>query len=74
MTGQHASSLRRDRHLKLFSAAIGLEEGYITPQTTVYDRVVFDKVYPPAACWSKTSHGYVNVSQGPCRIVQLLFL
>lgn len=48
---------------KIVSAAIGLEEGYITPQTTVYDRVVFDKVYPPAACWSKTSHGYVNVSQ-----------
>lgn len=48
---------------KIISAAIGLEEGFITPQTTVYDKVVFDKIYPPAACWSKTSHGYVNVSQ-----------
>lgn len=48
---------------KIISAAAGLEEGYITPQTEVYDKVIFNKISPSASCWSKTSHGSVNVSE-----------
>lgn len=48
---------------KIISAAAGLEEGYITPKTKIYDKVIFDKISPSASCWSKMSHGSVNVSE-----------
>ena len=47
---------------KLLSSIAGLEEGVITPSTTIYDKVVFDKIDHPAKCWSSTSHGNLNVS------------
>ena len=47
---------------KVISAIAGLEEGVISPGTTIYDRVVFDKVYGNPKCWSSSSHGNLNVS------------
>ncbi|MFG6394173.1 MAG: peptidase [Lachnospiraceae bacterium] len=47
---------------KLLSSVTGLEEGVISPGTTIYDGVVFDKIDHPAKCWSSSSHGSVNVS------------
>ncbi|MBR0085291.1 MAG: hypothetical protein IJL97_01955 [Lachnospiraceae bacterium] len=47
---------------KMISAIAGLEEYYITPDTLVYDEVEFDKIDPPASCWSKITHGLVNVT------------
>lgn len=49
---------------KMVVATAALEEGIIDPYTTVTDRVVFDKVDQPyPKCWSKYSHGTINVSQ-----------
>lgn len=47
---------------KVISSVAGLEEGVITPSTTIYDRVVFDKVYRSPKCWSSTSHGNLTVA------------
>lgn len=47
---------------KIVSSVAGLEEGVITPNTTIYDRTVFDKIDHPAKCWSSSSHGNLTVS------------
>lgn len=47
---------------KLLSSVTGLEEGVISPGTTIYDGVVFDKIDHPAKCWSSSSHGNLDVS------------
>ncbi len=47
---------------KLLSSVTALEEGVISPGTTIHDGVVFDKIDHPAKCWSSASHGNVNVS------------
>lgn len=49
---------------KMVSATAALEEGIINPHSTVTDKLVFDKIeFQPPKCWSKTSHGTINVSQ-----------
>lgn len=49
---------------KMVVATAALEEGVINPYSTVTDRIVFDKDPPnPPKCWSKYSHGTINVSQ-----------
>lgn len=49
---------------KMVSATAALEEGIITPYTTITDRHVFEKIGPPSPkCWSSSSHGTINVSQ-----------
>ncbi len=48
---------------KMISAITGLEEGYITPSTLIYDSLTFTKAnYPYASCWSAISHQNLNVS------------
>lgn len=47
---------------KMITAAAGLEEGIITPDTEIEDKIVFEKVQPSASCWStKYSHGSIDV-------------
>ena len=48
---------------KMLSAITGLEEGLIDVDTTVYDKVTFDKVSPSPSCWNKAGHGSVNVAR-----------
>lgn len=48
---------------KIVSAVTGLQEGVISPGTTIYDRTVFDKIKPSPRDWSSVSHGNINVSQ-----------
>lgn len=49
---------------KMVSATAALEEGVIDPYSTVTDKHVFEKINPnPPKCWSKSSHGTINVSQ-----------
>lgn len=49
---------------KMITAAAGLEEGIITPDTEIVDMIVFEKVQPSASCWStQYSHGSINVVQ-----------
>lgn len=47
---------------KIISSIAGLEEGVITPSTTIYDHVKFDKINPSPSCWKKTGHGNLQVS------------
>jgi len=51
---------------KMITATAGLEEGYITPYTTIYDKGEFKEAGPPYAhCWigeGKGSHRDVNVA------------
>lgn len=51
---------------KMISAIAGLEEGLITPSSTIYDKGTFTEAgWPYARCWigsGKSSHGSVNVS------------
>lgn len=47
---------------KMITAIAGMEEGVITPYEKIRDGVTFkDAGYPYASCWSKTSHGLVDV-------------
>ena len=47
---------------KMITSAAGLEEGIITPDTEITDKIVFEKVQPSASCWStKYSHGSIDV-------------
>ena len=48
---------------KMLCAIAGLEEGLIDVDTTVYDKVLFDKVSPSPSCWNKAGHGSVNVTR-----------
>lgn len=47
---------------KMISSVAALEEGILSPSTTIYDKVVFDQVYGNPKCWSSSSHGNLNVS------------
>jgi penicillin-binding protein 2 len=48
----------------MITAAAGLEEGVITPDTYITDLIVFDKVEPSASCWStQYSHGSIEVTE-----------
>lgn len=48
---------------KLVSAATLLEEGVVTPEQTILDKVSFEEIGPPSPrCWSWRSHGNVNIS------------
>ena len=47
---------------KMITAAAGLEEGIITPESEIIDMIVFEKVQPSASCWStQYSHGSIDV-------------
>lgn len=49
---------------KMVVATTALEEGVITPGSTVHDNVQFTKINKPwPKCWSTYSHGTINVSQ-----------
>lgn len=55
---------------KMITAVAGLEEGIITPTTTIYDKGIFTEAGTPyARCWiysstrNSGSHGTINVSQ-----------
>ncbi len=51
---------------KMITATAGLEEGYIKPYTTIYDKGTFTEAGKPyARCWigsGRSSHGAVNVA------------
>ncbi len=47
---------------KVLTSVAGLEEGVITPSTSIYDHVRFDKINPSPSCWKKTGHGTLHVS------------
>ncbi len=48
---------------KMITAIAGLEEGYISPISEIYDSLIFTKAnYPYARCWASASHGSINVS------------
>lgn len=47
---------------KPLTSILALTEGVIDPNTKVYDRVKFTKITPSPACWSKNSHGSLNVT------------
>ena len=48
---------------KMITAAAGLEEGVITPDSYIMDMIVFDKVGTPASCWStQYSHGSIEIT------------
>ena len=49
---------------KMLTAITGLETGIIDPSTIIRDETIFTKAgFPPVRCWSKLSHGSINVSQ-----------
>lgn len=49
---------------KMVTATTVLEEGIISPYTTVTDHVIFNKINKPwPKCWSSYSHGSINVTQ-----------
>ena len=49
---------------KMLVAACSLEDGLITPSTPVTDKHTFSKITKPhPSCWSRSSHGTINVSQ-----------
>lgn len=48
---------------KMITAAAGLEEGVITPETYITDLIEFDKVVPSPSCWStQVGHGSIEVT------------
>lgn len=48
---------------KMITAIAGLEEGYITPFSKIYDNLIFTKAsYPYARCWSTASHGNISIA------------
>lgn len=47
---------------KTFSSLVALEEGVINPFTKITDRVTFKGITPSPSCWSKYSHGAINVA------------
>ncbi|SET39198.1 penicillin-binding transpeptidase domain-containing protein [[Clostridium] polysaccharolyticum] len=47
---------------KTFSSIVALKEGVITPETRITDRVIFTSIHPSPSCWSKYTHGSINVS------------
>lgn len=54
---------------KVISSVAGLEEGVITPSTTIYDHVKFTSIDPSPSCWKKSGHGSLRVAtaiEGSC--------
>lgn len=54
---------------KVVSSVAGLEEGVISPSTTIYDHVKFTDIHPSPHCWKKSGHGSLRVSsaiEGSC--------
>ena len=50
--------------IKMVSAVTALQNGSVTPSSTILDRVVFtDAGLPYLKCWSAIGHGAINVSQ-----------
>lgn len=47
---------------KMISSVTALEEGILSPSTTIYDHVTFDKINPSPKCWSTYSHGNLTVA------------
>lgn len=47
---------------KTFSSLLALKEGIITTGTKITDRVTFTSIKPSPSCWSKYSHGSINVA------------
>lgn len=47
---------------KTFSSLVALSEGVISTSTKITDKVVFTAINPSPKCWSKYSHGAINVS------------
>ncbi len=49
---------------KIISAITALENGSITPKSTIHDGVAFEKAGKPVTrCWNRSSHGTINVSK-----------
>lgn len=49
---------------KMITAMTGLENGVISPGSTILDRGEFKLISPPPKCWKyPSSHGSINVSQ-----------
>lgn len=48
---------------KMVSSACGLTEGVISTGERIKDKVKFEEINPSPSCWSKRSHGSINVSQ-----------
>ena len=46
---------------KMVTSAAALEEGIIDTEATIMDYTTFTKVIPSPSCWSKVSHGAVNI-------------
>lgn len=55
---------------KVISSVAGLEEGVISPSTTIYDHVKFTSIKNPSpSCWKKSGHGNLRVAtaiEGSC--------
>lgn len=47
---------------KTFSSLIALSENVISTTSTITDRVIFKDITPSPSCWSKHSHGAINVA------------
>ena len=48
---------------KMVSATAGLEEGVISPGTTIRDEITFKEITPSPSCWSRTfSHGQITAA------------
>ena len=47
---------------KTFSSIVALKEGVISTSTKIKDGVTFTKINPSPKCWSKYSHGSINVA------------
>lgn len=47
---------------KVVSSVAGLEEGVISPSTTIYDHVKFEQIHPSPSCWKKSGHGNLHVA------------
>lgn len=47
---------------KMLSSVAGLEEGVLSPSTTIYDHVKFEQIHPSPSCWRKSGHGNLHVA------------
>lgn len=47
---------------KMLTTVAALEEGVVSTTEKIYDKVVFEKVTQSPKCWSKSSHGNIDIS------------
>lgn len=47
---------------KVVSSVAALEEGVVSPGTTIYDHVKFDEINPSPSCWKRSGHGNLRVA------------